>query len=106
MNLRPQTWLVRLWHRIVFRWRRGQLADELAEELEFHFEQKRAENVRAGIEPLSAAELPRRQMGNITIATEECRDMWSFMKWERLVQDLRHPLPAYEPQPGFTGLAI
>ena len=69
MRERAQTWLVRLWHRAVFRWRREQLAGELAEELEFHFEQKRMENLRAGIDPLSAAELTRRQMGNITIAT-------------------------------------
>jgi predicted permease len=106
MNARLQTWLVRLWHRLLFRWRRDQLAHELAEELEFHFEQKRAENLRAGIEPLSATELTRRQLGNITIATEECREMWSFVKWERLLQDLRHALRAYGRTPVFTGICI
>ena len=106
MNPRLQTWLVRLWHRLLFRWRRDQLAHELTEELEFHFEQKRAENLRAGIDPLPAAELTRRQMGNITMATEECRDMWSFMKWERFQQDLRHALRAYRRTPVFTGTCI
>lgn len=106
MNPRLQTWLVRLWHRLVFRWRRDELAHELAEELEFHFEQKRAENLRAGISPLPFAELTRRLMGNITMATEECREMWSFMKWEHLLQDLRHALRAYARTPVFTGLCI
>src|SRR5260370_5322420 len=32
--------------------------------------------------------------------------MWSFMKWERLVQDLRHALRAYGRTPVFTGLCI
>src|SRR5260370_1433789 len=106
MNPRLQTWLVRLWHRLLFRWRRDQLAHELTEELKFRFEKKRAENRRAGIDPLPAAELTRRQMGNITMATEECRDMWSFMKWERFQQDLRHALRAYRRTPVFTGTCI
>lgn len=106
MSLPAQTWFGRLWRRVLFRWRRDQLGRELAEELEFHFEQKRAENLRAGLGPLSAAELTRRQMGNITIAAEECHDMWSFMSWERLQQDLRHGLRMYGGTPVFTAICI
>jgi predicted permease len=45
-------------------------------------------------------------MGNITMATEECREMWGFMKWEQLLQDLRHTLRAYGRTPVFTGLCV
>jgi hypothetical protein len=29
-------------------------------------------------------------MGNMTMAAEECRDMWSFLRIERLWQDIRY----------------
>jgi hypothetical protein len=73
-----RTRLVRGGHRLLFRWRRDQLTRELADEIELHLEFKRAEN--SGIGPGPVAELSNRQMGNITLAKEDCRDMWSFMR--------------------------
>jgi putative ABC transport system permease protein len=101
-----QTWFARTWHRFVFRWRRDELARELEQELDFHFAQKQAENRRAGLEPQFAAELSRRQMGNITVAKEDCRDMWSFMRWERVLQDLRHAMRMYGRTPVFTAVCV
>lgn len=106
MNLSLSTWAARCWRRIVFRWRREQFARELAEELDFHRERKEAEHGRAGVEPQRAAEWGRRQMGNMTAAREECRDMWSFMSFERLMQDLRHATRMYGRTPVFTGICI
>jgi predicted permease len=101
-----QTWLVRAWHRIQFRWRRERYARELAEELEFHFEQKQAECRRSGIGSESSVDFSRRQMGNMTLAKEECRDMWSFLKFERILQDLRHAARMYAQTPVFTAICI
>src|SRR5690349_4586180 len=97
-------WIVLGWRRLLFRWRRDQFARELAEELEFHFEQKRAENIRAGLEIQIAESLSRRQMGNTTLAKEECRDMWSFMRLEHLLQDVRHAFRMYGRTPVFTAI--
>src|SRR5262245_27171786 len=101
-----ETRVARWWNRIVFRWRRDQRARELAEEIDFHLEQKRTEHARAGIPLQPAVELSRRQMGNITIAQEDCRDMWSFMRWERLVHDVRHAVRMYGRTPVFTAICI
>jgi predicted permease len=100
------TLLTRSWHRILFRWRREQLDSELAEELEFHRQLKQAENHRAGLTLPAAAELSHRQMGNTTIVQEECRDMWSFLRLERLLQDLRHAVRMFGRTPGFTAIAV
>lgn len=75
MNPSVPSWLIYLW-------RRAQLSRELAEEIEFHRLLKQAENSRAGLMPQAARNLSRRQMGNIAIATEDCRDMWSFVGLE------------------------
>lgn len=101
-----RTWLVRGWHRLLFRWRRDELTRELSEEIEFHREFQRAENCESGMGPGPAAELSNRQMGNITMAKEDCRDMWSFMRWERISQDLRHAVRMYRRTPVFTAICV
>jgi putative ABC transport system permease protein len=99
------TRLLHLGRRIVFRWRRAELDCELAEELEFHRALKEDENRVAGFSAQEAAELTRRQMGNMTVAREESRELWSFVALERLGHDLRHALRMFLRNPGFTALA-
>ena len=90
MNGSLQTWLARVWHRVLFRWRRDRMYRDLEEELSFHREQTQ------GVQ----------QMGNVTLAKEECREMWSFMAFERLLQDLRYAFRMYGRTPVFTGISV
>jgi predicted permease len=99
------TQLLQLGRRIAFRWRRTQLERELAEEIEFHRALKQQESSLAGLSPEEAIAFSRRQMGNMTAAREESRDLWSFLALERLSHDLRYALRMFWRNPGFTALA-
>src|SRR5262249_44472885 len=90
----------RAWRHLMFRWRREKLHAELAQEIEFHRLLMQAENQRSGLSPEAADALSHRQMGNTTITREECRDMWSFVGLEKLVQDIRYATRIFRRTPG------
>ncbi|HYP06870.1 MAG TPA: ABC transporter permease, partial [Bryobacteraceae bacterium] len=98
--------LLRAWRRVRYRWHRRELARELAEELDFHYERKLAENLGSGVPAPEAKNISRRQMGNITAAEEECWDMWSITSLERLLQDLKHASRMYLRTPMVTGICV
>jgi putative ABC transport system permease protein len=97
--------MIGLWLRLAFRWRRTELDRELAEEMEFHRTMKLQEHGEAGLDAEAAAALVRREMGNLTLAQEESRDLWSFLALERLWHDVRYALRMFARNPGFTVIA-
>jgi putative ABC transport system permease protein len=106
MRLLLPSWLLRVCRRAEFLIRRDRLARELEEEIESHRLLKQAENRRAGLAPELARDLSRRQMGNITRAREECREMWSFTGVERVLQDACYAMRMFARVPGFTAVAV
>lgn len=100
------TRLIRLRNRILCFWRRDRLAEELDREIAFHLELKQEEVRGIGLAEGDVLDLSRRQMGNITLAREQCRDSWSFMRVEIFWQDLRYACRAFFRTPLFTGVAV
>jgi len=91
-----RTRLTRMGRRAMAYWRRDQLHRELEEELAFHLEQIEAGEGGSGLA----------QFGNATLAREECREMWSYMSLERILQDLRYAVRMYRRTPAFTAVSI
>ncbi|MGJ5820785.1 ABC transporter permease [Paludibaculum fermentans] len=106
MNRSFETLLTRAWNRLLFRWRRDRLEQELQEEISFHLDQIETELHGEGLEPGLVWAQSRQRIGNFTLAREECRGMWSFMSIERLLQDLRYALRMYARTPVFTAISV
>ena len=62
---------------------------EIDEELRFHFEQRTAENIAAGMTPEEAAREARKRFGNVQSVREECRDKRGASFGEDTLRDLR-----------------
>jgi len=81
--------------KLMLLWRRRRLDRELAEEMETH-------RILLARDGGNSSKL----MGNITLAREESRDMWTFQALEWILQDARHALRGLRRSPAFTAIAI
>lgn len=84
--------------------RRRRLDREIDDELAFHLAMRREQLAGDGRE--DAALDARRQFGNVAVIKEQTRDMWSFLSFETLMQDVRYALRALRRAPAFSVVAI
>jgi hypothetical protein len=83
--------------------RRGeQLNAEIQEHIEFETQQ----NISAGMSPPEARYAALRKFGSVTLAREESRELWGWLWFERLWQDLRYAVRGFGRNPGFTAVAL
>jgi predicted permease len=89
--------MTRFFRKIIALLRRGRLDRELAEEIETH---------RAMLEEAHGRPTTAKLMGNVTLAREESRELWTFRYLEWIAQDARHALRGLRRSPMFTAVAI
>ncbi len=79
---------------------------DLSEEIEAHRAMKQADLERSGVAPGEAARHSRRALGNVTLAREEARDVWTRPRLESVWRDLRVGARTFRGFPGFTVVAV
>src|SRR6188768_1511324 len=100
----PQVrWLL---YRLKSLWRRDAREAELDAELQFHLEAEAEEQIEAGLPPDRARQAALRALGNVTLAKEDARAVWTWGAIERVLQDLRYAVRVLARQPSFTATAI
>jgi predicted permease len=96
----------RLVRRLAHLFARGRFERELDEELADHFERKVAEKLAAGCDPVRARAEARREIGNLTLAREDSRAVWSLGWLEGAAADARHAARWLARHRGFTAAAV
>ncbi len=85
---------------------RRQRARDLAEELETHRGLRQSTLERDGLSGGEAEAASRRALGNVTLATEDVREVWITRWVEELSRDLRHGARLLRRSPAFTLVAV
>jgi predicted permease len=87
-------------------WRKEERERDLERELRASLELEAQEQMENGLSPEEARHAARRAFGNATLIQEETREMWGFMWFDRLANDLRYGCRALKNNPGFAAVAI
>src|SRR5262245_44433004 len=89
------------------RWwlQRRRREEELRAELQFHLAEEIAQRRADGLPADEATWAARRDLGNVTLAREDARMVWSWVLLEQLAQDLRYGLRGMLKNRMFTALA-
>src|SRR5579884_1653739 len=105
-NMRLEHWLYTIPLRLRSLFRQSQVERELAEEFEFHLEQRIASEIASGATPEQARYTALQAMQGIEQHKEDCRDMRRLNWVENLMRDLQYALRALAKTPAFTAVTV
>ncbi len=95
-----------LWRRLVALFRRGRMARDLEEELQFHVHMRMEDNRRSGMDAGGALFAAQRQFGNATLIQETSREVWGWIILDELGRNLRNAGRMLRRSPSLAAVAI
>src|SRR5688500_9067246 len=91
-----------IFRRLRYFFGRARLVACLREEMEAHRGLRQDAFERDGLAPADAAHASRRALGNVVLAVDEARDVWTIRMIDNLSRDIRAALRGLRKSPGFA----
>src|SRR4029450_4022992 len=79
---------------------------ELTEEIEWHRAMRQEQFERSGMTPDDARAASKRTLGNVALAREDARAVWTWAWLDHLRQDSLYALRSVKRSPGFAAALI
>jgi len=82
------------------------LLADLDRDIEDHLQRETEDNIARGMPPTEARLAALRKFGNITLAKEDTRGVWSLTWLEQMLRDVRYAVRTLRLNPVFTAVAV